>query len=54
VHATISRVDFSDWNIDSEWEGQHTSLRAQVGSYLYDYSDVTLEVYSVNGKVTFH
>jgi len=47
VGGTIVRVSDSTWKIDSEFNGQHTILNAQVGDYIYNWADVTLETYSV-------
>jgi len=48
VGASIVRISDSTWSIDSEFNGQHTTLNAQVGDYIYNWADVTLEVYGVN------
>jgi len=48
VGATIERLSDSIWRIDSEFNGQHTTLNAQVGDYNYNWADVTLEVYNVD------
>jgi len=62
IVGTIKRQDAVTWRIDSlvSPTGQTTTLMAQVGSYLYDWADVTLEVYNVvacgdfaNGAMTF-
>jgi len=45
--GTINRVSSSTWKIDSIFNGQHTTLNAQVGSYIYNWADVTLEVYNI-------
>jgi len=48
VGGTIFRVSDSTWRVDSLFNGQHSTLNAQVGDYIYNWADVTLEVYSVN------
>jgi len=48
LQGVISRESASTWKIDSIVGGQHTTLNAQVGDYIYNWADVTLEVYSVN------
>jgi len=48
VLGTIQRVSASTWSIDSAFNGKHTTLNAQVGDYIYNWADVTLEVYTVN------
>jgi len=62
IKGTIQRQDASTWIIDSyvTRTGQNTTLYAHVGNYLYDWADVTLEVYNVvacgdfaNGPMTF-
>jgi len=57
----ITRVSASTWKIDSIFNGKHTTLNAQVGDYIYNWADVTLEVYKVNtcqdfarGKMIFN
>jgi len=44
----IHRVDSSTWSIDTRWNGQNVTLRAQVGNYNYNWADVTLEVYNID------
>jgi len=62
IKGTIKRQDSSTWMIDSlvTKTGKNTTLYAHVGNYLYDWADVTLEVYNVvacgdfaNGPMTF-
>jgi len=62
IKGTIKRQDSSTWMIDSYVvpSGKNTTLFAHVGTYLYDWADVTLEVYNVvscgdfaNGPMTF-
>jgi len=48
LQGVISRESASTWKIDSIVGGQHTTLNAQVGDYIYNWADVTLEVYGVN------
>jgi len=48
LQGSISRESDSTWKIDSVFNGQHTTLNAQVGDYIYNWADVTLEVYYVN------
>lgn len=48
AYGTINRVSDSTWSIDSVFNGKHTTLNAQVGDYIYNWADVTLEVYSVS------
>jgi hypothetical protein len=45
--GVIQRTSPSTWKIDSIFNGQHTTLNAQVGDYNYNWADVTLEVYNV-------
>jgi hypothetical protein len=45
--GVISRESPSTWKIDSVFNGRHTTLNAQVGDYIYNWADVTLEVYEV-------
>jgi len=61
--GTIKRLDADTWYIDTTLlrTGQNTTLYPQVGSYLYNWADVTLEVYYVNtcqeyavGPMTFN
>jgi len=47
MNGLINRVSKDVWDIDSEWQGQHTTLMAQVGDMLYNWAAVTLEVYNV-------
>jgi len=47
LQGVISRESASTWKIDSIFNGQHTTLNAQVGDYIYNWADVTLEVYGV-------
>jgi len=47
MNGLINRVSVDVWDIDSEWQGQHTTLMAQVGDMLYNWAAVTLEVYNV-------
>jgi hypothetical protein len=53
VQGVISRESNSNWLIDSVFNGQHTSLNAQVGDYIYNWADITLEVYYVNNCPDF-
>jgi len=62
IVGTIKRQDASTWMIDSyvTGTGRNTTLFPHVGNYLYDWADVTLEVYNVvacgdfaNGPMTF-
>jgi len=48
IKCTIQRQDDSTWIIDSTIakSGANTTLVSHVGTYLYDWADVTLEVYS--------
>jgi len=48
VQGVISRESPSNWLIDSVFNGQHTTLNSQVGDYIYNWADVTLEVYYIN------
>jgi len=48
LQGTISRESDSTWKIDSIFNGKHTTLNAQVGDYIYNWADITLEVYHVN------
>jgi len=48
MNGLITRVSGDVWEIDSEWQGKHTTLMAQVGDMNYNWADVTLEVYNVN------
>jgi len=49
IDGTINRVNSDTWKINSviQKSGANTTLTAQVGTYLYDWADVTLEVYGV-------
>jgi len=46
--GVISRESESNWLVDSIFNGQHTTLNTDVGDYIYNWADVTLEVYGVN------
>jgi len=48
IRGTLNRQDASTWVIDSTIvkSGANTTLTSHVGTYLYDWTDVTLEVYS--------
>jgi len=46
--GVISRESESNWLVDSIFNGQHTTLNSQVGDYIYNWADITLEVYGVN------
>lgn len=48
LQGVISRESASTWKIDSIFNGKHTTLNAQVGDYIYNWADITLEVYHVN------
>jgi len=48
LYGVVTRDSPSTWTVDSVFNGQHTTLHTQVGDYLYNYADVTLEVYGVN------
>jgi len=48
LQGVISRESDSTWKIDSIFNGKHTTLNAQVGDYIYNWADITLEVYYVN------
>jgi len=61
MQGSITRDSASTWKIDSVFNGKHTTLNAQVGDYIYNWADVTLEVYYVNtcqdlarGKASFN
>jgi hypothetical protein len=61
VYGTINRLSASTWSIDSAFNGRHTTLNAQVGDYIYNWADVTLEVYQLDtcpqfatGRATFN
>jgi len=61
MQGSITRVSDSTWKIDSVFNGKHTTLNAQVGDYIYNWADITLEVYYVNtcqdfpkGKASFN
>jgi len=49
IKGTIQRIDSYDWLIDATIvkSGANTTLYSHVGSYLYNWADVTLEVYTV-------
>jgi len=55
IDGYINRVSDDTWRINSviEKSGANTTLTAQVGTYLYDWADVTLEVYSVSSCPEF-
>jgi len=48
MEGSINRISASTWAIDSVFNGKHTTLNAQVGDYIYNWADITLEVYYVN------
>jgi len=50
INGYIDRVSDDTWKINSVIvkSGANTTLMAQVGTYLYDWADVTLEVYGVS------
>jgi len=50
IDGTINRVNSNTWKINSviQKTGANTTLTAQVGTYLYDWADVTQEVYGVS------
>jgi len=48
LYGTIERTSSTVWRVDSEFNGQHTTLNGQVGPLNYNWADVTLEVYNVN------
>jgi len=50
IRGTLQRQDDSTWVVDSTIvkSGANTTLVSHVGTYLYDWSDVTLEVYGVS------
>jgi hypothetical protein len=48
LQGSIQRASPSTWKIDSIFNGKHTTLNAQVGDYIYNWADITLEVYKVN------
>jgi len=51
LNGVIARVSPSTWRIDSivTSTNQKTTLMAQVGDYQYNWADVTLEVYGIQG-----
>lgn len=58
--ATIDRVDGSTWDVSGSGRQGGTDLRQRVGSYRYDWADVTMEQYSYRscaqspkGPITF-
>jgi len=53
MNGLVNRISADVWDIDSEWQGQHTTLMAQVGDMLYNWAAVTLEVYNVNNCQQF-
>jgi len=48
IQGVINRENAADWMIDSVYNGQHTTLNAQVGDYIYNWADITLEVYYID------
>jgi len=50
LNGVIKRVSASTWRIESivTSTGQKTTLDAQVGDYIYNWADVTLETYGVH------
>jgi hypothetical protein len=48
LNGVIQRVSDSTWSIVSEFNGKSTTLNAQVGDYVYNWADVTLEVYQLD------
>jgi len=53
LQGVISRESPSNWLVDSIFNGQHTTLHAQVGDYIYNWADITLEVYYVDNCPDF-
>jgi len=55
IEGYINRVNSDTWKINSviQKTGANTTLTAQVGTYLYDWADVTLEVYGVSDCTQF-
>ncbi len=48
VDVSINRTGAYTCSIDAHWQGQSTTLNAAIGSYFYNYADVTLEVRAAN------
>jgi len=48
IQGVVTRISPSTWRIVSTWNGQSTTLNAQVGDYNYNWADVTLEVYTIS------
>jgi hypothetical protein len=44
VDVSVARTGAASWAINAHWQEQNTTLNAHVGSYSYNYADVTLEV----------
>jgi len=55
IYGTIQRMNSDTWEVNSviAKSGANTTLYPQVGTYLYDWADVTLEVYSVSECTQF-
>eukprot|EP01123_Difflugia_compressa_P003942 TRINITY_DN15268_c0_g1_i1.p1 TRINITY_DN15268_c0_g1~~TRINITY_DN15268_c0_g1_i1.p1 ORF type:complete len:304 (+),score=40.35 TRINITY_DN15268_c0_g1_i1:2-913(+) len=51
--GVIERQSESNWLVDSVFQGEHTTLNADVGDYVYNWADITLEVYNVNSCTDF-
>ena len=47
MNGYVQRVSADVWRVDSEFNGQHTTLNGQVGAMNYNWADVTLEVYNI-------
>jgi len=61
ISGVISRESANTWLVDSVFDGKHTTLNAQVGDYIYNWADITLEVYHIKscpdfapGKMVFN
>jgi len=53
MNGVVERINANTWRVDSEFNGQHTTLNGQVGPMNYNWADVTLEVYSITACPDF-
>jgi len=53
IQGVIRRESAGTWLVDSVFNNQHTTLNAQVGDYIYNWADVTLEVYYIENCPDF-
>ena len=48
VTASIEKTGPQEYTIDGTWQGQTASLRINTGAELFNWADVTLEVYNIS------